>query len=145
MGTRNLNRRERADLDYPVQLLIEPLVHGPDLVGQALRRTAGGQPYLHFHGILYLPGVPFACRFVTACPEARLRPDWPVRLTLRFGDTQEHLVREALRQIVGDQGYVLEDHQPWRLGLRCPWDALMFVRAGTPAQLAGELSRRLGR
>ena len=123
MGRRNPTKRDIFELRYPVRLSVS---------GYALRtvrRTAQGAPHDVLGGHLYLTNTAHACRLACASPEAVWHGPWPVRLVLRMQTSQEWLVRDALRDICGDQGYVIE--LTGRLGtidLACVWDAHLLLR-----------------
>ena len=92
--------------------------------------------------MLYLTSLGHASGLVCACPDMQLDATWPLRLTLAFEAKQEWLVRDALREIVGDAGYVMEraghhrgDAPAWHLDLHTVWDGVQFMRMAHPARL----------
>ena len=147
MGHRNPTRHELLEHVFPVRLEVAAPSGHADPVPRALRRVLGQGAHGLMGSRVYLATLAQASAFVCACPEAPLSPEsnWPVRLTPCFEIAQEGLVRDALRVVVGDTGYVLAqaghhraDRPAWHLGLRSVWDGVQFMRMAQPAQLVAE-------
>lgn len=143
MGTKNPTRRELLEHNFPIRLLIESPAGQGDPVGRALRRVLGRQAWDRLGRALYLTSLRHASGFICACPDAQLVGEWPVRLTLVFEHSQTDLVRDALRRVVGDNGYGLDTARfyrgkapAWHLDLKTVWDGVQFMRMGHPAVLS---------
>ena len=150
MGQRNPTRRELMEHAFPVRLAIAVPQGEDQRVGRALRRVLGRQAHGRMGTMLYLTSLAHASGFVCACPDLQLAAHWPLRLTISFEAEQEWLVRDALREIVGDAGYVMAragHHRggapAWHLGLHTVWDGVQFMRMAHPARLLAE--RYVGR
>ena len=136
MGSRNLTKRDIHDLTFPVRL------HVSGYSSRSVRRTSQGAAYGQVGPDLYLMSTAHACRIACASPEARWAEPWPVRIVVRMESSQEWLVRDALRDICGDAGYVLD--ATGRLGtldLACVWDAHLLLRHVPRISLAGSRIR----
>ena len=131
MGSRNLTTHELIELNYPVRLTVRGYNRA------SLRRTAGGRRFEIVGGCVYMTSTAHACRFAAACPEAIWEPPWPVRLSLRMDGRHEWTVRDALRGICGDQGYVMASDRLGTIHLYSVWDAHLLVRSVTRVGLAG--------
>ena len=150
MGQRNPTRRELLEHAFPVRLSVRVPSGQDHRIDRALRRVLGWQAHGRLGSMLYLTSLGHASGFVCACPDMQLDATWPLRLTLAFEAKQEWLVRDALREIVGDAGYAMEragHHRggapAWHLGLHTVWDGVQFMRMAHPARLVAE--RYLGR
>jgi hypothetical protein len=145
MGARNPTKTDICEHRFPVRLCVEAPDGYGNPVERALRRVTGGQPYGRIGRHLYLSRLAHAAGFVCACPAATLYGEWPLRIVLAFEVTQEMLIRDALRPVVGDMGYVLErvgreraGRPGWHLHMRCVWDAVQFMRARHPGLIVGD-------
>ena len=136
MGGRTLTKRDIFELTYPVRLTIS---HYPD---RAVRRTSHGARWDVLGSHLYLMTTAHACRLACACPEAEWIEPWPVRIVIRMDTSQERMVRDALRGICGDAGYLMD-----ATGLEAKmqfgnvWDAHLLLRAVPRIGLTGNRIR----
>ena len=145
MGQRNPTRRELLEHAFPVRLSVRVPSGQDHRIDRALRRVLGSQAHGRLGSMLYRSWLDHASGCVWACPEMQLDATWPLRLTLAFDMKQEWLVRDALREIVGDAGYAMEragHHRGgapgWHLGLHTVSDGVQFMRMAHPARLVAE-------
>ena len=137
MGSRNLTKRDIFEMSYPVRLAVT------DYAPRAVRRTSHRAAHDVLGHHLYMMSIAHACRFACAAPEAIWQGRWPVRVVLAMERKHEWLVRDALRAICGDAGYVLEIvGYSGTLDLDCVWDAQLLARALPQIGLAGNRIRR---
>lgn len=140
MGMKNPTKTDLLEHNFPVRLTVATKNDCADPIEPALRRVIGRQAYGRLGQRLYLSSLTHATGFVCACPAASMHGHWPLRVTLAFENKQEMLVRDALKPIVGDAGYILgradhhrADRPAWHLEMRCVWDAVQFMRMPHPA------------
>ena len=107
MGAKNPTKTDLLEHNFPIRLRVSASNTHHDPIEPAMRRVLGRQAFGYIPGTLYLTSLSHASGFVCACPGASLNGDWPLRITLAFESTQEMLVRDALKPIVGDAGYIL--------------------------------------
>lgn len=136
MGSRNPTKRDILEDRFSIRLAIS------GYLSRQVRRTAQGADHGVLGRHLYLSSTGHACRLACASPEATWHGPWPVRIVLRMDRSQEWFVRDALRSICGDAGYVLDaTGRIAHLDMACVWDAHLLLRYVPRGGLSGDRTR----